>query len=110
MTCTIEHDQSSWIEDDLADAAQIFAAHADEALDHVPLNLVIGEEDDEGWIAYLYGESRHGEEIVAMMGRGTYHFDDVSLLDDGDVEILKELVEEFAAAMAGDGCAYEIDV
>ena len=109
MTCTIEHDQSSWIEDDLADAAQIFAARCDEAFPDVPLNIVIGEEDDEGWLAYLYYEGRDGEEVVAMMGRGAYRIDDDSFLD-GDEDLFGELVEECAAALSGDGCAFEVCV
>ena len=99
MTCTIEHDQSSWIEDDLADAAQIFAAHCDEILPDEDFNLVIGEQDSQGWVAYLYGYSQYGEEITAMMGRGTYHFEDTFFLD---------LVKEFASSLSNDGYAFNV--
>ena len=108
MSCGIEHDRSSWIEDDLAEAAQIFAAHCDEALPGESFTLRIGEEDSQGWLAYLYGQSNYGKEITAMIGRGTYHFEDTFFLDDADEETLSELVEEFAASLSGDGCAFNV--
>ena len=108
MACDIEHDPEEWIDDDVAEAAQVFAAKCDEVLPDEDFEIKIKAEDLQGWVAYLYGHSGYGREIVGMMGRGVYHWEDTYYLSDEDVEILNDLVVEFAESISPDGTSYNL--
>lgn len=108
MTCTIEHDEGSWIDDDLAEAAQEFAERCDRALPGHSLNLVLREPDSRGWVAYLRGHGGYGEETVAMVSRSCFHFEDTWFLSDEEEDVLGELVAGFARAISPSGETFDL--
>lgn len=108
MSCTIELDETFWDDDDVFEAAQIFALNCGKELPNERFELKICAEDSMGWVAYLYGHSKYGEEIVGMIGRSCYHWEDTYFLSEEDMEKLQAIVIQFAESISPDGTTYAL--
>ena len=104
MTCDIRHDESAWIDDDVAAAAQDFAARCDELFPDVDFMVELVAPDEEGWLAYVYVYEGDDEEIpIAAFSRQFYDYSSSAFpLLDGE-ETFEELVLDFARAISPDG-------
>lgn len=103
MSCDIQFDENSYIDDYLATAANDFAVAISSQIPNENFHVKLGEPDSQGWQAYIRGREGYAEELCAMVGSGWYHFEDTYYLSDEDCETFKELVHIFASAISENG-------